>query len=65
MVLQYKLKKEKRWKKYPGKEKLKESVGKYDFRLLNEAKTKVLVPKGSYQHVLKRFRQIEYFKNRN
>ena len=64
MVLQYKLKKETRWKKYPGKEKLKESVGKYDFRLLNEAKTKVLVPKGSYKKVLRRFRQIEYFKHR-
>lgn len=64
MVLQYKLKKGTRWKKYPRKDKLKESVAKYDFRLLNEAKTKVLVPKGSYRHVLKRFRQIEYFKHR-
>jgi len=64
MVLQYRLKKETRWKKYPGKAKLKEGVSKYDFRLLNEAKTKVLVPKGSYKRVLKRFRQIEYFKHR-
>ena len=64
MVLQYKLKKEIRWKKYPGKSKLKFSVSKYDFRLLNEAKTKVLVPKGNYAKVMKRFRQIEFFKHR-
>jgi len=64
MVLQCKLKKESRWKKYPGKSKLKFSVSKYDFRLLNEAKTKVLVPKGSYVKVMKRFRQIEFFKHR-
>ena len=65
MVLQYKLKAEKRWKKYPGKDKLKYSLSKCDFRLLNEAKTKVLVPKGSYNKVLKRFRQIEFFKHRS
>ena len=64
MVLQYKLKKEKRWKKYPGKDKMKVSVSKCDFRLLNEAKTKILVDKGSYVKVLKRFRQIEFFKHR-
>lgn len=64
MVLQYKLKTEKRWKKYPGKDKLKHSVSKYDFRLLNEAKTKVLVEKGSYNKVMKRFRQIEFFKRK-
>jgi len=64
MVLQYKLKTEKRWKKYPGKDKLKEPVSKCDFRLLNENKTKVLVEKGSYNKVMKRFRQIEFFKHR-
>ncbi len=64
MVLQYKLKSETRWKKYPGKSKLKYSISKYDFRLLNEAKTKVLVPKGSYAKIMKRFRQIEFFKRR-
>ena len=62
MVLQYKLKSEKRWKKYPGKDKLKFPVSRYDFRLLNEAKTKVLVDKGSYEKVMKRFRAIEFFK---
>jgi len=64
MVLQYKLKTEKRWKKYPGKAKLKVPVKKCDFRLLNENKTKILVPKGNYTKVLKRFRQIEFFKHK-
>lgn len=64
MVLQYKPKKEKRWKKYPGKDKLKLSVSKYDFRLLNESKTKILVDKTNYERVMKRFRQIEFFKRR-
>lgn len=64
MVLQYKLKTEKRWKKYPGKDKMKYPVGKCDFRLLNEAKTKVLVEKASYNKVMKRFRAIEFFKRR-
>jgi len=64
MVLQYKLKAEKRWKDYPGKSKIEYSVSKYDFRLLNEAKTKVLVEKGSYDKVMKRFRAIEFFKHK-
>jgi len=64
MVLQYKLKSEKRWKKYPGKKKLKLSVAKYDFRLLSSDKSKVLVDKASYAKVMKRFRQIEFFKHR-
>ena len=64
MVLQYKSKKGGNWKKYPGKDKLKESVGKYDFRLLSEDKKKILVDKSPYQKVMKRFRQIEFFKNR-
>ena len=64
MVLQYKLKTETKWKKYPGKNKLKYAAGKYDFRLLNSDKTKVLVDKGSYEKVMKRFRQIEFFKHR-
>ncbi len=64
MVLQYKLKSETRWKKYPGKSKLKLPVSKYDFRLLNSSKTKVLVDKASYAKVMRRFRQIEFFKRR-
>jgi hypothetical protein len=64
MVLQYKLKKEGRWKKYPGKDKMKFSVSKCDFRLLNKDKSKVLAGPGSYTKVLKRFRQIEFFKSR-
>jgi hypothetical protein len=64
MVLQYKLKKEKRWKKYPGKTKLKLPVSKYDFRLLSSDKSKILVNKASYAKVMKRFKQIEFFKRR-
>ena len=64
MVLQYKSKKGGRGKKYPGKDKIKDSVKDYDFRLLNEARTKVLAEKGSYNKVMKRFRQIEFFKHR-
>jgi hypothetical protein len=64
MVLQYKLKKDSRWKKYPGKNKIKYGVSRYDFRLLNEAKTRILVPKGPYKKVMKRFRAIEFFKHK-
>lgn len=64
MVLQYKSKTSSRWKKYPGKNKIEGSVKNYDFRLLSEDKKKVLVEKGSYNKVMKRFRQIEFFKHR-
>ena len=65
MVMQYRAKGSKgNWKKYPGKAKLKEGVSKYEFRLLNEAMTKVLVKPTSYARCLKRFRQIEFFKHR-
>jgi hypothetical protein len=65
MVMQYRLKGSKgNWRKYPGKDKLKQGVSKYEFRLLNKNKTKVLVEKGPYSKVLKRFRQIEFFKHR-
>lgn len=63
MVLQYKLKGEKRWKDYPGKSKLKYPVSKCDFRLLSENRKKILVKKASYEKVMKRFRQIEFFKH--
>ena len=64
MVLQYKLKTSGVWKDYPGKAKLKLPVDKYDFRLLSEDKTKILAEKGPYETVMKRFRQIEFFKHR-
>ena len=64
MVLQYKEKSKVRWKDYPGKDKIEGSPNKYDFRLLSKDKSKVLVKKGSYEKVLKRFRQIEFFKHR-
>ena len=64
MVLQYKSKTEKRWRDYPGKSKLKHPVSKYDFRLLSENRKKILVKKANYAKVMKRFRQIEFFKHR-
>ena len=65
MVMQYRLKGSKgNWRKYPGKDKLKEGVSKYEFRLLNQSKTKVLVKPTTYPRCLKRFRQIEFFKRR-
>jgi len=64
MVLQYKLKSSTRWKKYPGKDKLDKPTGKYDFRLLSDDKSKVLAEKGTYEKVMKRFRQVEFFKHK-
>jgi len=64
MVLQYKKRGEKRWMKYPGKDKIKDSLSSCDFRLLSEDKSKVLA-EGNYSRVLKRFRQIEFFKRKN
>jgi len=64
MVLQYRLKGDSRWRKYPGKDKMKVALSKCQFRLLNESKTKILVGPSSYTTVLKRFRQIEFFKHR-
>lgn len=64
MVLQYKKKSGGRWADYPGKSKIKGSTGDYDFRLLNSSKSKVLVEKGSYEKVMKRFRAIEFFKHK-
>ena len=63
MVLQYKPKKGGRWRDYKGKNKLEKGVSNYDFRLLSSGKKKVLVEKGSYTQVMKRFRQIEFFKH--
>ncbi len=64
MVLQYKLKSGGRWKNYPGKDKIKGSVKNYEFRLLSEDRKKILADGGSYAKVMKRFRQIEFFKHK-
>jgi len=64
MVLQYKSKTKSKWKDYPGKSKLKFSVNKYDFRLLSHDRSKILVEKASYEKVMERFRQIEFFEHR-
>jgi len=65
MVLQYKEKSQKnsRWKKYHGKNTLQPPLSKYEFRLLTEDKSKILA-QGNYQIVIKRFRQVEFFKHK-
>ena len=64
MVLQYKEKKSSDWKDYPGKSKLQRNPKDYHFRLLSHDKSEILVEKGTYEKVLKRMRQIEFFKNK-
>ena len=65
MVLQYRKKESNsKWKDYPGKSHIEGNPEDYDFRLLSHDKKKVLVDKGRYEHVLKRMRQIEYFKRK-
>ena len=64
MVLQYKKKTSKEWKDYPGKNKIEGDVKDYDFRLLSEDRSKILADKGNYDEIMKRFRQIEFFKHR-
>jgi len=65
MVLQYKRKDGgRRWTDYPGKDKVKGDVHDYWFRLLSHDKSKVLVEQDEYDPVLKRFRQIEFFKRK-
>lgn len=65
MVLQYKEKREgARWKDYPGKSKIEKNPRQYNFRLLSQDKSEVLVDKGTYDKVLKRMRQIEFFKHK-
>lgn len=65
MVLQYRKKKSNsKWMDYPGKKNIEGNPDDYDFRLLSHDKKKVLVEKGSHDKVLKRMRQIEFFKNK-
>ncbi len=66
MVIQYKPKsgKNPRWKDYKGKKNFKGSVRNYKWRLLNHDKKKILVKPTNYSKVMKRFKQIEYFKHK-
>ena len=64
MVLQYKPKKGKSWRDYNGKGRLKGKVDDYHFRLLSHDKKKIIVKQGRYPQVMKRFRQIEFFKHK-
>jgi hypothetical protein len=62
MVIQYKSKKSGTWQDYKGKDKLKYGVSHYNFRFLTKDKSRVLIT-GNYKTVLKRLRQIEFFKH--
>lgn len=64
MVLQYKTKTRRRWIDYKGKDKLKGKVSDYDWRLLSHDKSKILINPTTYARVMKRFRQIEFFKHK-
>ncbi|MDA3836617.1 MAG: hypothetical protein PF542_03265 [Nanoarchaeota archaeon] len=65
MVLQYRKKSESAyWKDYHGKGKIEGQPQDYDFRLLSHDKREILADKGSYEKVLKRMRQIEFFKHK-
>ena len=65
MVLQYKKKKEdSRWRDYPGKKNIIGVPQEYRFRLLSHEKNKVLEKEGTYEKVLKRMKQIEFFKHK-
>ena len=65
MVLQYKEKKVGvKWRDYPRKGKITGNPSLYEFRLLSHDKKDVLVEKGTYEKVLKRMRQIEFFKHK-
>jgi len=65
MVLQYRKKKlDSRWRDYPGKKNITGTPDEYKFRLLSHDKSKVLEDEGTYEKVLKRMRQIEFFKHK-
>lgn len=69
MVMQYRLKGTARWKDYPGKKFLDRPTSSYQWRLLNEKKTKKLWPAkkeySTYDDVLSNMRRIEFFKHRS
>jgi hypothetical protein len=65
MVMQYRKRiKGARWRDYPGKRDIEGVPEDYDFRLLSHDKGKVIVESSSYDKVLRRMRQIEFFKHR-
>jgi|GEM_PF-759331 len=65
MVLQYKKKEEgAKWMDYPGKSKIEGTPNNYHFRLLSHDKSEVLAEQGTYDKVLKRMKQIEFFKHK-
>lgn len=65
MVLQYRKRKaSSRWKDYPGKKKIEGDPEDYEFRLLSHDRKKKIVEGGSYDVVLRRMRQVEFFKRK-
>jgi len=62
MVLQYKPKDGKRYRDYPGKNKMTIALSSCKFRLIDKSRKKVL-SEGGYVKVLRRMRQIEFFKH--
>ena len=65
MVLQYRKKKDdSRWRDYPGEKNITGDPQEYKFRLLSHDKSKILENEGTYEKVLKRMRQIEFFKRK-
>lgn len=65
MVLQYKNKtSNSKWRNYPGKQNISGVPQEYKFRLLSRDKSKILEKEGTYEKVLKRMRQIEFFKRK-
>lgn len=53
-----------RWRVYHNKDQVHGNVTNYEFRLWTHDRTRLLVPPGPYDVVMRRFGQIEYFKHR-
>lgn len=64
MVLQYRKRNVGRWRDYPGKKKIVGNPEDYEFRLLSHDRKKKIVESGSYETVLRRMRQVEFFKRK-
>lgn len=65
MILQYKRRKDdSEWKNYSDKRRIHSVLKNCDFRLVSQDGKEVLVDSGSYEKVLRKMRQIEFYKNR-
>lgn len=52
------------WRDYPGKKNVEGNPEDYEFRLLSHDRKKKIVESGSYGAVLRRMRQVEFWKRR-